>query len=171
MLQDETVDAVYIATPPFVHAQQIKQCLNAGKHVLCESPFALKGSECIELEQLALNNNLVLMDSIKTAYSTAYSRLLLLLKGGNVGEVYSIDAYIYFDILLGNSNGERFAYFEIKERNSTTVKYSKYVYKNPITNQVISDIIFIPAGHTLTIKAISSEVFTSAPTGNIILVK
>ena len=32
------------------------------------------------------------MDSIKTAYSTAYNRLLLLLKGGNIGDVYSIDA-------------------------------------------------------------------------------
>ena len=32
------------------------------------------------------------MDSIKTAYSTAYNRLLLLLKGGNIGDVYSVDA-------------------------------------------------------------------------------
>ncbi len=32
------------------------------------------------------------MDSIKTAYSTAYNRLLLLLKGGKIGDVYSIDA-------------------------------------------------------------------------------
>ena len=32
------------------------------------------------------------MDSIKTAYSTAYNRLLLLLKGGKIGEVYSVDA-------------------------------------------------------------------------------
>lgn len=86
-------------------------------------------------------------------------------------ELYSTDAYIYFDILLGDSTGERFAYFEIKEVNNDTVKYSKYVYKNPITNQVISDIIFIPAGHILTIKAISSEVFTSVPTGNVTLVK
>ena len=32
------------------------------------------------------------MDSIKTAYSTAYNRLLLLLKGGKIGEIYSVDA-------------------------------------------------------------------------------
>ena len=86
------VDAVYIISHPSKHYTQIKKALNHGKHVLCESPFALKENECIELEQLALDNNLILMDSIKTAYSTAYNRLLLILKGGKIGDVYSIDA-------------------------------------------------------------------------------
>ncbi len=86
------VDAVYIISHPSKHYAQIKNALNKGKHVLCESPFALTEKECIELEELALNDDLILMDSIKTAYSTAYNRLLLLLKGGNIGDVYSIDA-------------------------------------------------------------------------------
>ena len=86
------VDAVYIISHPSKHYQQVKKALNEGKHVLCESPFALSEKECVELEDLALENNLILMDSIKTAYSTAYNRLLLLLKGGNIGDVYSIDA-------------------------------------------------------------------------------
>ena len=86
------VDAVYIISHPSKHYTQIKEALNQKKHVLCESPFALKESECEELEQLAIKNDLILMDSIKTAYSTAYNRLLLILKGGNIGDVYSIDA-------------------------------------------------------------------------------
>lgn len=86
------VDAVFIASHPSKHYRHIKKALNQGKHVLCESPFALREDECGELEQLAIDKNLILMDSIKTAYSTAYYRLLLLLKGGNIGDVYSIDA-------------------------------------------------------------------------------
>ena len=86
------VDAVYIISHPSKHYSQIKYALNQGKHVLCESPFSLNEHQCKELEQLAINNDLILMDSIKTAYSTAYNRLLLLLKGGNIGDVYSIDA-------------------------------------------------------------------------------
>lgn len=88
----DIVDAVFIISHPSKHYTQIKQALNQGKHVLCESPFSLNEKECIELEQLAIENDLILMDSIKTAYSTAYNRLLLLLKGGNIGDVYSIDA-------------------------------------------------------------------------------
>ena len=88
----DVVDAIYIISHPSKHYSQIKQALNEGKHVLCESPFSLNENECVELEKLANDNNLILMDSIKTAYSTAYNRLLLLIKGGNIGDVYSIDA-------------------------------------------------------------------------------
>lgn len=86
------VDAVYIISHPSKHYMQIKKALNKGKHVLCESPFALNENESMELEKLAIDNGLILMDSIKTAYSTAYNRLLLLLKGGKIGEIYSVDA-------------------------------------------------------------------------------
>lgn len=86
------VDAVFIISHPSKHYNQIKKALNQGKHVLCESPLTLKVDEYMELEKLAIQNELILMDSIKTAYSTAYNRLLLLLKGGKIGDVYSIDA-------------------------------------------------------------------------------
>ncbi len=88
----DAVDAVYLISHPSMHYSQTKQALNKGKHVLCESPFALKQDECEELEKLANEKGLILMDSIKTAYSTAYNRLLLILKGGNIGDIYSIDA-------------------------------------------------------------------------------
>lgn len=88
----DVVDAIYLISHPSKHYSQIKQALNKGKHVLCESPFTLKRDECEELEKLANEKDLILMDSIKTAYSTAYNRLLLLIKGGNIGDVYSIDA-------------------------------------------------------------------------------
>ncbi|WP_296807572.1 Gfo/Idh/MocA family oxidoreductase [uncultured Methanobrevibacter sp.] len=88
----DVVDAIYLISHPSKHYSQIKQALNKGKHVLCESPFALKQDECEELEKLAIEKDLILMDSIKTAYSTAYNRLLLILKGGNIGDIYSIDA-------------------------------------------------------------------------------
>ena len=44
----------------------IKKALNLGKHVLCESPFALSEKDSIELQNLANENDLILMDSIKT---------------------------------------------------------------------------------------------------------
>ena len=86
------VDAVYIISHPSQHYYQIKNALIQGKHVLCESPIALNEKDFSELIDLAKEKNLILMDSIKTAYSTAYDRLLLLLKGGNIGDIYSIDA-------------------------------------------------------------------------------
>lgn len=85
-------DAVYLATHPDGHYQEIKKALEQGVHVLCESPIAKSASECKELQDLARSKALTLMDAIKTAYSTAYARLLLLAKSGKIGKVVSVDA-------------------------------------------------------------------------------
>lgn len=84
-------DAVYVASHPTKHYEQIKKALLAGKHVLCESPITISLSDYQELSQIAQNKELQLEDSLKTAYSTAYNRMLLLVKSGVIGEVKSVD--------------------------------------------------------------------------------
>jgi len=86
------VDAVYIATLPEKHYSDVKRALEKGKHVICESPIAMNTIQCKELIEYAENNSLILVDGIKTAYSTAYSRLLVLAKSGHIGEILSIDS-------------------------------------------------------------------------------
>ncbi len=86
------VDAVYIRSLPELHYPQIRKALERGKHVLCESPVVLNQKECIELFKLASSEKLILMEAVKTAYSTAFSRLLLLIKTGKIGQVISVDA-------------------------------------------------------------------------------
>ncbi len=88
----QKVDAVVIASDPSLHEKQIKQALEAGKHVLCESPFALTPEAGDSLVSYAQEHDLVLQDAIKTAYSTAFHRLVLLVKGGKIGKVVSVDA-------------------------------------------------------------------------------
>ena len=88
----EKVDAVYIRSQPTKHYWQIKEAIMKGKHVLCEAPLSLKVEEWDELYLLAESQNVILMDAIKTAYATAYNRLLLLLKCGKIGNVISVDA-------------------------------------------------------------------------------
>src|SRR5574344_782488 len=88
----EKVDAVYIISAPSKHYTQIKKALECGKHALCESPIALKIEEVEELFSLAKEKNLVLTEALRIAYSMAYSRMLLLLKGGLIGNVVSVDS-------------------------------------------------------------------------------
>lgn len=85
-------DAVYIRSSPEKHYSHIRQALSRGKHVLCESPITLNAKELEELFRLAEDKKLILMEAIKTAYATAYSRLLLQLKAGKIGDVVSVDA-------------------------------------------------------------------------------
>ena len=90
----ETCDAVYLAPHPRKRYELTKRALLKGKHVLCKSPLALDGIQCKELFGLAEENHLILMDAIKTAYSTAYNRLRLLTKSGKIGKVVSVNATI-----------------------------------------------------------------------------
>lgn len=85
-------DAVYIVSHPKKHYEQVKQALLADKHVLCESPIATNVKDFEELQKLAKERNLQLMDSIKTAYSTAYNRMLVLAKSGKIGDIVSVDS-------------------------------------------------------------------------------
>lgn len=85
-------DAIYLITSPIHHYEDIKTALEMKKHVLCESPIVLSEKQCQKLFELARENTCILMDAIKTAYSTAYHRMLLLVKTGVIGEPKCIDA-------------------------------------------------------------------------------
>ncbi len=100
----QNVDAVYIRSQPVKHYEQIKMAIMAGKHVLCEAPRTLNTDQWDELTDLAESRSVILMDAIKTAYATAYERLLLLLKAGKIGEIVSVDATC--TSLLPDSEGE-----------------------------------------------------------------
>ena len=86
------IDAVYLHSHPDSHYAECRIALEQGKHVLCESPIAMKVGEYKELLQLAKNNNCLLVEAIRTAYITAYVRMLLLLKSGKIGKVVAVDA-------------------------------------------------------------------------------
>ena len=88
----DLVDAVYVHSYPAAHYEQVKKAILRGRHVLCESPIALDNDQCTELFELAEKHNVILMESIRTAYSTVYQRMLLLLKTGKIGKVISVDS-------------------------------------------------------------------------------
>lgn len=78
----EQSDAMYILSHPKLHYEQVRRALESGKHVLCEAPVALSVKECEELFALAAEKNCILMEAVKTAYSTAYYVCILLAKSG-----------------------------------------------------------------------------------------
>lgn len=60
------IDAVYIASPNALHAEQAIRFLNAGKHVLCEKALASNAKEVKRMFEAARKNNCVLMEAMKT---------------------------------------------------------------------------------------------------------
>ena len=64
MAKSPLIDAVYIATPNYVHAEQSILCMNHGKHVLCEKPFASNAREVRQMIEAAQRNNVTLMEAM-----------------------------------------------------------------------------------------------------------
>lgn len=88
----EQVDAVYVVSHPSEHYTQVKKALEQNKHVICETPIATNSAQVEELFAIAKEKGCVLMEALKTAYSTAFYRLILLAKSGVIGEIVSVDA-------------------------------------------------------------------------------
>lgn len=103
-------DAVFIYSSSEYHYEQVLQALRNKKHVLCESPLALSVTQLKELKNEANTQHVVLMDSIKTAYATAYYRLLLMVKSGIIGDVVTIDSICTSQTNLMMSKAENFPY-------------------------------------------------------------
>ena len=68
-LSDTRIALVYIATPPFLHYQQSKMALLAGKHVICEKPAALRSCEAEELAVLAQSLQLLYVVNLMQRYN------------------------------------------------------------------------------------------------------
>lgn len=86
------VDAVYVASPHYTHYDYVRKALEAGMHVLCETPFVFARSQAEELYSLAEQKHLVLMVALKTAYCPAFGHLVSMLKSGVIGEIVEVTA-------------------------------------------------------------------------------
>ena len=84
-LKEPGIDLVYIATPPYLHYQQSKQALLAGKHVICEKPAAIKTSEAEELLALASANNLLYVVNLMQRYNPLYDAVDRIIKENILG--------------------------------------------------------------------------------------
>lgn len=66
MAKSSLIDAVYIASPNYLHATQSILCMQHGKHVLCEKPFASNAREVREMMEASQRYNVTLMEAMKS---------------------------------------------------------------------------------------------------------
>jgi predicted dehydrogenase len=92
MLQDESLDAVVIATPVSTHYTLAKQALLSGKHVLLEKPMATSVAECEELIQIAEAKSLTLMVDHTFLYTGAVQKIKEIVDSGDIGELQYFDS-------------------------------------------------------------------------------
>ena len=73
MVSSDLIDAVYIASPNYVHASQSILAMNHGKHVLCEKPMASNAKEARKMVEAAHRNGVALMEAMKSTLSPNFT--------------------------------------------------------------------------------------------------
>lgn len=101
LLADDQVEIVYVATTHNFHYENVIQCLEAGKHVLCEKAFTINAPQSRHLVELAKSKGLFLMEAMWTRFLPATKALMAALNEGVIGDVTFLKAD--FAIMPGNN--------------------------------------------------------------------
>ena len=92
LVNDPLVDVIYIATPNNLHYENTMMCLNAGKAVLCEKPFALNSMQLREMVALAREKKVFLMEALWTRFLPTIDKVMKLIESGVIGEPHILKA-------------------------------------------------------------------------------
>ena len=92
MLDDPKVDIVYVATPNNLHYTHTMMALDAGKHVLCEKPFAITCSQAIAMMRVSREKNLFLMDAMWSRFLPSVIKTAAMLEEGAIGNPLMLQA-------------------------------------------------------------------------------
>jgi predicted dehydrogenase len=92
LANDPEVEAIYVATPHPYHKDNAIMCLNAGKAVLVEKPFAINMTEAQAMVDVARQKKVFLMEAMWTRFLPAIVRALELIANGTIGEVRMLNA-------------------------------------------------------------------------------
>ena len=98
-LADPAIDAVYIATPVFLHAPQTIQALEAGKHVLCEKPTARNEAEVRSMLRASEQSGKIFAVAYYRRFYPKVLRAKQLLDSGAIGQpVFAeLTCHMWFD--------------------------------------------------------------------------
>ncbi len=94
----DAVDLVYNALPPNGHAEWSIRALAAGKHVLCEKPFAMSAVEVESMLETAAASGTHLVEAFHHRYHPLWHRILELLSENILGEIDEVEAHFWTPI-------------------------------------------------------------------------
>jgi xylose dehydrogenase (NAD/NADP) len=87
LLDDESIEALYISLPNSMHVEWSIKALEAGKHVLCEKPLSRSSQEVEQAFEVAQSNDRLLMEAFMYRHNPQTKRLKELVQDGAVGRV------------------------------------------------------------------------------------
>ncbi len=104
LVNDPTIDIIYIATPHVFHKDNALLCLQANKSVLCEKPFTLNANDAKEVYEVAKSKKLFVMEAMWTKFLPAIQKAKEWVNQGEIGEIKMIRADFGFQSSFDPTN-------------------------------------------------------------------
>ena len=106
MLADENIDIIYVATPHSMHYENMKQAVNAGKHILCEKAITVNAAQLEEVLELAEEKGVVVREAMTISHMPLYKKLKERIKEGAIGNTKMVQ--VNFGSNKGYDSTQRF---------------------------------------------------------------
>ena len=97
LLADESIDAIYLPTPPTLHAEWTIKAAECGKHVLCEKPLAANVEESIAMANACKENGVQLMDGVMWVHHERTPEMKQVIEGGALGKLRRVTSAFSFN--------------------------------------------------------------------------
>lgn len=96
LLEDDTIDAVYIPLPNHLHKEWVIKAAEHKKHVLCEKPATLTAQDSEEMMQVCEANDVHFMEAFMYYFHPQHEKVKKLIQSGAIGKVKQMDAGFSF---------------------------------------------------------------------------
>lgn len=96
LLSDKDIDAIYIPLPNHMHVEWSVKCMEAGKHVLCEKPLALKSEEIKKLISVRDKTGKKISEAFMVRSHPQWIKAKELAKDGTIGELKTIQGFFSY---------------------------------------------------------------------------
>lgn len=91
MIANADIDAVAIITPSHLHAEQVIEAMDAGKHVFCEKPLGVNVEECLKVEKVVDSHpELKFQLGFMRRYDPSYAEAKRKIDAGEIGDTFLI---------------------------------------------------------------------------------
>jgi len=107
VLEDPRIQVVYVSLPNSLHYEWVKKALLSGKHVLCEKPMVLDINQLEELNKIAEQSNLILMEAMWYRYHPLITHIKQMIVNGDLGRLTGF--YSTFNFLSSSEEDIRWS--------------------------------------------------------------
>ncbi len=136
VIENKDVEAVYIATPPYLHAEMAIAAIKAGKHVYCEKPIGMKAAEIRELLAAAKASNKIFVSGQQLRSMTQLQEAIGKIHNGIIGDIVMVKAQRHATADLNHDGSSGDWFFDVTKGGGYLVEQS--VHNLDLCNWVIN---------------------------------